>query len=790
MQKILRKRMFRDLKENKLRYLALGLLIVLGMYIVIGLVGAADTVIVRTAETAKANRVEDGQFGMFVPLTEKEKSMLEEEGITLEEHFYLDYVLPDKSILPEAGGLSEDAESADGAEPAEPTDNVILRVFSRREKIDLVQVDSGRLPETEGEILLERRFCEEHGISAGDKITVGSGEFTVTGIGTAPDYESPLRSFSDSAVDSTRFGTGFVTVEDYGRLREGGGGISAEEYSYAYLLNGRMNDRQLKEKLKELEVSTDDITKIPAGYSTAAVSKLTRFVPADDNPRIGSAGNDKLVDKAAGLAAGVIVLILFAYVISVFTVHNIEQESGVIGTLYAMGVKKKELLRHYLMLPVLLTFLAGAAGTGLGYSSFGVNVYLDDPYGYFSIPKVNVLYEPYLLLYGLFMPPLAAALTNYLVIRKKLNRPPLALIRGEQKKDRVTTIRLTGGFVRVFQIRQLLRERRTAVTVFLGMLISLLIVMLSLDCHVLCSHVKTENARDTRFAWMYTYKYPEEEVPEDGEEAYGVTMKKEVLGYRFDVTLLGIHEGNPYFDAPVEKGEDRVLISSAMAQKYGIDEGDILTLLEEEEERYYAFRVDGIVTCSAGFFAFMDIDSMRELMGKSENYYNIVFSDHALDIDNRRLYTALSKEEVEKSAAVFVELMKGMVTMLLVVSALIFAVVMYLMMKVMIDRSALSVSLFKIFGYRKKEIRRLYLNGNFFVVAVSALAGIPLAKAVMDLLFPYMVANVACGIDLSFSWQMYGGIFSGVLILYGIMNGLLIRRVNRILPAQVLKRRE
>ena len=179
MQKILRRRIFRDLKENKFRYLALGLLIVLGMYIVIGLVGAADTVIVQTAETAKANRAEDGQFSVFAPLTEKEKSSLEGEGITLEEHFYLDYAPAGKSTLSEAGGLSGDAGSTDGA---------VLRVFTQRKHIDLVQIDSGRLPKEEGEILLERRFCEEHGISAGDRITLGGREFTVTGIGTAPDY--------------------------------------------------------------------------------------------------------------------------------------------------------------------------------------------------------------------------------------------------------------------------------------------------------------------------------------------------------------------------------------------------------------------------------------------------------------------------------------------------------------------------------------------------------------------------------------------------------------------------
>ena len=113
MQKILRKRIFRDLKENRFRYLALGLLIVLGMYMVIGLVGAADTVIIRTAETAKANRAEDGQFGVFVPLTEKEKYWLEEKGITLEEHFYLDYPVSDSIHR----------------------DDSILRIFSQREKI-------------------------------------------------------------------------------------------------------------------------------------------------------------------------------------------------------------------------------------------------------------------------------------------------------------------------------------------------------------------------------------------------------------------------------------------------------------------------------------------------------------------------------------------------------------------------------------------------------------------------------------------------------------------------------
>lgn len=138
----------------------------------------------------------------------------------------------------------------------------------------------------------------------------------------------------------------------------------------------------------------------------------------------------------------------------------------------------------------------------------------------------------------------------------------------------------------------------------------------------------------------------------------------------------------------------------------------------------------------------------------------------------------------------FVTLMKDMVTMLLVISVLMFMVVMYLMMKMMIDRSAMSISLFKVFGYQKREIGKLYLNGNFFVIVFGALVGIPLSKLVMDRLFPYMVSNVACGINLTFFWQIYVGCFLSVLVLYFIINRLLMHRVNKILPGEVLKNRE
>ena len=71
--------------------------------------------------------------------------------------------------------------------------------------------------------------------------------------------------------------------------------------------------------------------------------------------------------------------------------------------------------------------------------------------------------------------------------------------------------------MRRFQIRQLTREARTSLTVIAGMLFSLLIVMMSVDCYVLCQNFKKDSAADTEFEYMYTLKYPEKTVPENAE---------------------------------------------------------------------------------------------------------------------------------------------------------------------------------------------------------------------------------------------------------------------------------
>lgn len=988
MNKVLRKRLLRELKTNFARYIALVLLIVLGMYIIIGMVASAETIITRTAEHGAKNRVEDGQFSVFIPLTAEQEKQIADKGVTVEKHFSIDI-------------------------PAE--DSSKLRVFRNRQSIDLVELDSGRYAEKMNEAVAEKRYCEEHSLSVGDMITAGGVEFEIVGIGTSPDYDAPLDKFSDTAASSGGFGILFVSDAQYDCIKDETS-QKAEELCYAYRLGGGVTDDELKEMIKGFEFDYKDVTdkyyletvgdalkqrddlrdginelydgsrelkdgmkdlydgadelygglgelydgskeltdgldelregaselsggmnlldstgstisggaeeifgifltqisqtltamgqnitltadnygtvldnaaaqsgsaelailkayldaakmyvdgtkEYTGGIHTAAdgaaavsdgadeaydgaselsdgakkaldgskeladgakdaydgaaeladgieelktetdkllddvfdvdLDNLTMFVKKADNVRIAGAAGDVQMNKLAGLGAGVILMMLFTYVISVFVIHQIQRESSVIGALYALGGKKKDLILHYVTLPTIVAFVGGLIGAAIGFSPLGLECQMLDSYAYYSLPVFAPVYPVYLIIYSVVMPPVISIIVNTLVINKRLSQTALSLIRNEQKTARYSSMKLKGkDFIRRFQIRQTLREMRTSITVLLSMLFCLLVLMLGVDCYYLCENVRIDTTNGTAYEYMYTLKYPEKEVPEGGEACFVKTLSKEQYGFNLDVTIMGIDNDNKYFDVETHKGKSFITVGKSVTERYGVKTGDKFILSDSANSMDYAFTAAGECDERAGLMVFMDIDSMRELFGEDDDYYNCVLSDKALEIDDGRLYSVTTRADIERSSAVFTELMMSMIVMLISVAVIIFFAVMYLMFNVMIERASFGISLVKVFGFKTKDVKKLYLNGNAILVAVGALVEIPLAKVIIDKIFPLFIPNVTSGINLSFPLYIYALIFAGVMLVYFVITTILVRKLGKITPAEVLKNRE
>ena len=910
MQRVLRKRVIRDLKTNFFRYLALGLMIAMGIFLVVTIVGSGETLTRGTEDMAEETNLEDGEFEVFVPLSDKDKDEIKALGVELEDHFFYDLQLDNM-------------------------DKCTLRIFKVRNKIDKIHYIDGKEPADKKEVVLEKRFSEEHDLKVGDSIEMAGVTYKISGIGVVSDYDGPQKEISDTSCNSKMFGLVFLTEEAYADFKASGKAQKSEDYLYAYKLDEGTTDKDLKDYLKDLKIDSsevddelfqeywertggieedlrdavkelrdatndvrdgvkelsdnnDDINEATgdifdayleetssslqnSGYdveltednykkeidniiedSDSAIMKmalkdaekqlsdlqeykdglhdytdgvdelfdglddmsdgvgdlddavddaleefdfelsnLTMFLKQEDNPRIFATKNDKLVDIEVGIIAGVIIFILLAYVISVFVVHSIESESSIIGTLYSMGVTKNDLLTHYITLPVVVTFLAGLIGALVAATGIMAPMIAESSYSYFSIAEFTFHVPMYLWIYSVAVPPIIAVIVNVLVIRSKLNRTALSLIRNEVKQKGMKKINLKGmDFVSAFRIRQMLREMRSTLAVVFGMFLSVLIFMIGVNCYILCTNIAKDYENDTKYEYMYTLKYPEEVPPEDAEPAYAYTCKKNTKGYNFDVMILGIDDNNPYFDVDPGDSKVDVVVSNAFAEKFDLKEGEEFVVTDEDKELKYAFKVKEITQYSTSFFIFMDIDVMRDMMGESSDYYNVLFSDKKLDIDPGRLYSTTSKEDIVKGASVFTSLMMPMIYVLSIASAAILLVVMYLMMKVMIDRSAYNISLIKVFGYKRKEVRKLYLDGNFYTIALGAMVCLPLSKVLMNKMFPYMIPNVSCGMNIGAPFIFYVVTYIVIIALYFVINTMLVRRLNKFTPAEVLKNRE
>lgn len=937
MKRVLLKRFPRELKKNLFRYLSLYLLITFSLFVVFSIVDASERIIQGTEKNQEQSRLEDGQVTVFMPFTEEQVKSIEENGVTLEPHFHFEIMMEDGSVL---------------------------QVFENREKIDLFTLDEGRLAGDASEVVLEKRYCNEKGIKTGDSIMFCGEAYQVVGIGSSVDYDAPYRKLADMVIDSSAFGTAFVTKESYDNLKKSG---SSEELTYAFLLGG-MDSAELKQMIKDFSFdydSVDDpyyqellkdsygkkddlvdginelfdgskelcdgakelkdgandlqegtielkdgaakledglkalkdgvaelkdgtgelkktgeqfaaqvgqmtggqgelygaVTMFAKGVAKAdegtgslkegidkasegaerlsdgtnelvdgagdladganelydgttelydgikelkektddlinqffdkGPENITSFMLREENNRIGGASGDVFIDRYVGLFAGVVIMVLFTYVLSVFVIHQIQNESSVIGALYSLGVRKKDLLVHYVTLPTIVCFLGGITGALLGIGKYGSEMQMADSYHYFSIPYFEMVVPVYLIIYTVIMPPVVSVIVNFLVINKALSRTALSLLRNEQSVSRGKDVNLGKlGFISKYRIRQLLRERRSAVTVVVGMLISMMVFMLGMDTYVLCETAGRLNSEDTKYNYLYLFKYPTKEVPEGGEACFMKTLKKEQYGYVLDVTIMGIDDENPYYNVKTSRGKNKIVSSDAVAKRYHVGKGEKLVLSDTAEDIDYAFTVDDVVPYSAGLTVFMNIDDMRELFGEDEDYYNAVLSSEKLDIEEGRIYSVTTKEDIDRSSKIFLELMQGLFVLLIGASIAIFCIVMYLMLTVMIDRASTGISLLKVFGYRPGEVKKLYLDGNRMVIIVGALISVPIAKIVIDKLFPVFVANAACALHMEFSLVHYLMIFGGILLSYEVINLLLMRKLNRVSQAEVLKNRE
>ncbi|MBE0467254.1 MAG: ABC transporter permease, partial [Candidatus Desulforudis sp.] len=131
---------------------------------------------------------------------------------------------------------------------------------------------------------------------------------------------------------------------------------------------------------------------------------------------------------------------------------------------------------------------------------------------------------------------------------------------------------------------------------------------------------------------------------------------------------------------------------------------------------------------------------------------------------------------------------QSMIGFLSAVAFIIGVIVIYVLTSLVIEENRRTISLMKIFGYRKKEINSLILNSSTIIVVLGYAIGIPLTVAALGVLIQSMEDSVGLVLPpASISPPFILAGFVVVMLAYELSKLLCRKKVNAVSMSEALK---
>ncbi len=675
------------------------------------------------------------------------------------------------SLETEEKFLIEEGRTLDYAMSEQQT----LRIFTMNTRVNIPAVISGALP-TSGELLLDPAYAKANKLAKGDSILIAGKAFRVAGMMSLPNYIYPLKSDSDIMSDPASFGLAVITQEDFSTIAEGN-----HFYQVRFLDRLKPIEEQIA-VLKETLYGED--IQIMDWNNTSANPKVT-FVTTKMQ------GINK-VSKVMPVA----ILLLTCVLSGIVLWRMIKHESAIIGTLYALGYRKKEIFMHYLRYPFIIALLGGIVGTALG--SILLIPMLRFMISYFNMPIDRVDYRSSLLVISLFLPILFLSVAGYLVVSKALRNSPLQLIRGKQEEDKIglieKRIRLDRfRFQTKFRIREQLGSTARSFFLILGVILATMLLMMGFAAKSSLENLMKHGFEEAfRYEYSYVFNRMQTTPPVEGE-AYSELPFTLSSNQNISITVFGVSPNSEFISfsdtSGTPLGTEQIMMTSALAKKLGYQAGDEIKLTSELNSKEYKIRIEKIADSYIGNYIYMPLSKLNSMIGFSSGSYMGIWSDKRLDIDQNLLLTTISRDDIKNAFTTILAPIQSLIGTAALFAFLIGLVVMYVVTSLVIEENKENISLLKILGYRRKEVNGMVLGGSVYAVILGYLLGVPILLFSLSALFESLTREMsfAMPITVHYSYILLGFII--LYISYELSKLLSRRKVNQISMNEVLKSR-
>lgn len=803
--KKLNKKIVRDIKQNKMQFFNIFIMVFLGVFVFAGIHAYMDGMQISGDKYFESNNLQD--------------IWISGENFTSDD---LEEVKDVKNVKNAERVLSIRTNLED-------YDDVELEAnFIETNEISKMYVVSGEefSKEKEG-IWLDSYLAKNLNINLGDELTLDYKDYKikekVVGLINVPDHVYSVKD--ETAIFPTHkdFGYVYLSVNEF-----------PQDYIYDELRNKIVEENPMLKTLGKDKISNKDIRKMIKDFDISDYYVFNQIiVDVDDTSRLDDTKRDleneidsaiAITDRTSsssceafkseieegGTYSSVFTfLFLFIAILSVVTTMNrfVKKQRTQIGTLKALGFKNRKIIKHYVEYGFYTSLVASAVGLLVGKFVLG-GFFLNMEMSYFEVPVYNTVLVSQVYMLAIAVIVLITFVT-YLSCRSILKESAVDALRVEVPKVKNTKFDLTTkGILKKssistrWNLRDIGRNKSRSIMAIVGMAGCTMLLLCAFGMlNTMNSYLDWEFDEISNFEYKLSLssKITDDEL-DNLKDKYGDATSKTLgievkNGDNKETNTLTVNDAvgklryTNHNKEIINLKEDGIYITEKLSKKYGLNVGDKISWHIFGDDEWHTSKIVGL-----------NRDPQSQSLNMSRKYYesldleykpDSLYTDYDLSKQNSLtgVDSIQSIENLRTGMESMLETVKTMVVILIIVSAILGFVIIYNLGILSFTEKQYQFATLKVLGFKNKQIKKIFVKQNIWLSLVGIILGLPLGFLMLDYIF-----KAALGDSYDFpavvnpESYLIAGI--GSLIVVIVVNKFLSRKVKTIDMVTSLKGNE
>lgn len=790
---MLKKKMFRDIKQNLSQFITIFLMVLIGVMVYVGIEAYMDGMTSAADNFYKNNNIQD--LNVMGNLSDKDLDKIKS----------LDNV--------------KDAEKklVVNAIDKDDKDKTYLLSFIDSNNISKFHImDGEKFDVNKKGAWVDNFYAEKNNLKVGDKIKIKYDTFSleekILGLINVPDHIYDVKDESEFVPNRENFGFVYLSVN---------------EIPESYIKDLVMKEMKITdEKIFDKYVTNFNYKEyIPYNYIMVDVNKKKNVtsVKEDIEDKVSNAKaivkiEDTLsyqryqgeIDEGASYVGIFSGLFLFIAMLSVITTMTrvVKKQKLQIGTMKALGIKNSKIVMHYIGYGFFVSLAAAIVGIILGkyfIGTFFLNMEMD----YFEVPNGVPVVKPLSYLVAVLVVMVVSFIT-YLTCRKELFKKPAEALRNEVPNVKVSSLNLSTkgifkklNFSSKWNYRDILRNKFRTVTAVVGIVGCCMLIVCAFGMLNSMNHFIKLQFEDL---YNFNYKLSLKENLKDDElkvltDKYGnntsetLTIETKIGKEREANTIFVTNAGN-LVRFQNENGEfikvnknNGVYVTRKLADQKNLKVGDTIKWHIYGVNKYYESKIVGLtkdpqvqnLTMTKEYLESLDIDY------KPDSLYTNTDLKDIKDIKNVSLVQDIN--ELKNSLESMLSMMKSMIMLIIVFAIGLGAIIIYNMGILSYSEKQYQFATLKVLGFSDKKIRKIFVQQNNWITVLSIIIGLPTGYYMTSWIYESVIAD---NYDLSayINLSTYLIAIIGTILVSIIVSRMLSKKVNKIDMVSSLKANE